>query len=61
MLFCKWNVNSIVNISSNSNFLTEKPVQLVKRIVKRKSDVNVAQPFLVNEYNTWMGGADVMD
>ena len=29
--------------------------------VKRKSDVNVAQPFLMKKYNSRMGGADVMD
>ena len=43
VFFYKWNDNSIVNIASN--FLTDKTVQSVKRRVKRKSDVNVAQPF----------------
>ena len=33
----------------------------VKRRVKQKSDVNVAQPFLVKEHNSGIGGADFMD
>ena len=45
IFFCIWNDNSIVNIGSN--FLTGEPVQSVKRTVKQKSDVDVAQSFLV--------------
>lgn len=59
IFFCIWNDNSIVNI--RSNFLTDEPVQSVKRTVKQKSDVDVAQSFLVKEYNSMMGGFDVMD
>ena len=59
IFFCIWNDNSIVNI--RSNFLTDEPVQSVKRTVKQKSDVDVAQSFLVKEYNSRMGGFDVMD
>ena len=59
VFFCKSNDNSIVNIGSN--LLTDEPVQSVERRVKRKSDVNVAQPFLVEEYNSGIAGLDVMD
>ena len=59
VFFYKWNDNSIVNIESN--FLADEPVKSIKRRVKRKSDVNVAQPFLVKEYNSGIGGADLMD
>ena len=47
--------NSIVSIESN--FLTDEPVQSVNRRMKRKSDVNVAESFLVTEYNNRTGGA----
>lgn len=57
--FFKWNDNSVVNIESN--FLPDEPVESVNRRMKRKSDVNVAQSFLVKEYNNRTGGVDVMD
>ena len=59
LFFGKWNNKSVVNIWSN--FLTDKPVQFVEGRVKRKSDVNLAQPFQMNEYNSGMGDASVID
>ena len=45
VLFCRWNNNPTANIGSN--FLANEPVHTVKRRVKQKSNVHVAQLFLV--------------
>lgn len=58
-LLRQWKDNPIVNIGSN--FLTDEPVQSVKKTAQQKSSVNLAQSFLVKEYNSGMGGVDVMD
>ena len=55
----KWNDNSIVTMASN--YLTHEPVLQAIRRVKGNSNVSVHQPFIVRQYNMWMGGVDLMD
>ena len=57
--FCKWNGNSIVNI--DSNFLSNLPIEIVKRRVKSEPDARITQSQLIKQYNNGMGGVDIMN
>lgn len=56
----KWMDNSIVSIASNN--LGVQPLCIVKRYSQKdKATIQVPRPFLLGEYNKYMGGVDRMD
>ena len=55
----KWMDNSTVCIASNS--LTHEPTHVVRRYVKPNPNHSVQQPHIIHQYNSGMGGVDVMD
>lgn len=56
---CKWNDNSIVHVASNHQ--THEPIHDVRRRVRGAPNNQVKQPDLIRQYNTGMGGVDLMD
>lgn len=56
----RWKDNSIVTIMSNE--FSAFPLQKAKRYsVKERQKVDIDQPYLVSQYNKFMGGVDVLD
>lgn len=55
----KWNDNAIVGMASNC--LTHEPIQNATRRVKGASNTVVQQPYVVKQYNDFMGGVDLFD
>jgi len=55
----KWNDNAIVGVASNC--LTHEPIQTATRRVKGASNTTVQQPYLIRQYNEFMGGVDLFD
>ena len=55
----KWNDNAIVGMASNC--LTYEPIQNATRRVKGASNTVVQQPYVVKQYNDFMGGVDLFD
>ena len=59
ILFVQWKDNSIVTVGTNFSSVT--PVNKVSRWVKGRGKVSVDQPKLITEYNSGMGGVDLLD
>lgn len=56
----RWNDNAIVTVASN-NFSVE-PLANTKRFNrKERKDVQIPQPDMIKQYNTYMGGVDLHD
>ena len=58
VLFALWKDNSIVFIGTNLSSIT--PLKKVNRSVKGAGKVAVDQPNLITDYNTGMGGVDLL-
>ena len=58
-LVCQWKDNSVVSIGTNFSSIT--PLKKVIRWVKGARKVAVDQPNLIADYNTGMGGVDLLD
>ena len=59
ILFAQWKDNSIVSIGTNFGSIT--PLNKVNRWVKGAGKVAVDQPNLIADYNSGMGGVDLLD
>ena len=59
VLFAQWKDNSVVSIGSNFSSIT--PLKKVNHWVKGAGKVAVDQPNLIADYNTGMGGVDLLD
>lgn len=55
----RWNDNAVVSFCSNATGI--EPITQVKRWEKKKGTVMVSQPKVVAQYNSGMGGVDLMD
>lgn len=55
----KWNDNATVGVASNC--FTHDPIQTARRRVKGASNTIVHQPYLISQYNEFMGGVDLFD
>lgn len=55
----KWNDNTIVGVASNC--LTHKLIHTATRRVKGASNTTVQQPYIIQQYNDFMGGVDLFD
>ena len=58
VLFALWKDNSIVSIGTNLSSIT--PLKKVNPSVKGAGKVAVDQPNLITDYNTGMGGVDLL-
>ena len=60
LLVCQWHDNNLVTMASNCHGIA--PLQKAERwSLAEKKKIQVTQPFLVSQYNAWMGGVDQMD
>lgn len=60
ILLVRWHDNSVVTVASTSYGV--EPVSTVKRFSQtEKKHVQIQQPFVVKQYNYYMGGTDLMD
>lgn len=60
LLGIRWKDNNIVTIFSNQYGI--EPMKTIKRYsAKEKKHVFIPQPFMIQMYNTYMGGVDLMD
>ena len=59
ILFAQWKDNSVVSIGTNFGSIT--PLNKVNRWVKGAGKVAVDQPNLIADYNSGMGGVDLLD
>ena len=55
----KWHDNAVVGVASNC--LSHEPIQTTTRRVKGASNTTVQQPYLIRQYNDFMGGVDLFD
>lgn len=56
----RWNDNSIVTVASN--IFSVEPLANTKRYNrKERKDVQILQPNLIKQYNSYMGGVDLHD
>lgn len=56
----RWNDNSVVTIASNWD-VAEPPILAKRYSRKEKKHISLKQPKLISNYNTHMGGVDLLD
>ena len=60
LIVVRWNDNNVVSLASNCHGV--EPIGAAKRwSAAQKKRVEITQPFLVSQYNAYMGGVDRMD
>ena len=59
VLFAQWKDNSVVSIGTNFSSIT--PLKKVNRWVKGAGKGDDDQPNFITDYNTGMGGVDLID
>ncbi|KAJ8941966.1 hypothetical protein NQ314_010185 [Rhamnusium bicolor] len=60
IIFTRWLDNSVVTVASNCYGIS--PMNQVKRYSRKdKKHIQVSRPFVIGEYNSGMGGTDLMD
>lgn len=60
ILIVRWNDNKAVGVATNYSKI--EPLASTKRFsMKEKKQVNIPVPRLINEYNSYMGGVDLLD
>ncbi|KAL4125910.1 hypothetical protein QTP88_010147 [Uroleucon formosanum] len=60
IIYARWMDNSVVTAASSS--IGVKPISYVQRYSqKEKKKISVPRPYMIGEYNKYMGGTDLMD
>ena len=60
VLLCRWNDNSVVTVATT--FDTVQPQKSTRRYSRaQKKSIMIRQPRLIANYNSFMGGVDVLD